>query len=488
MAARQKTQSASPGGDRFDICSRGVGFGISGQVLLIVLTGVFFLSTGGSRSMCRAASPEAGLQDVPSPARNRLIVETDAGGDPDDEQSMVRFLLYANEWDLEGIIATRDRARDRENRNPERTGLGIVRRLIRAYGECHSHLVQHDERYPSVGQLLERTVAGYGGDDGVELILKAVDSRDPRPVWYLNWGTEDHGPEGSSFVRALDRVLKERGAEGYARFKNRLRLSSADRFGRHAAAIAPPFPLWVDTFRPNLKRRRWYHRFSALTATAGGFNLERDLLTGHGPLGALYPTNTSLPQKEGDTMTFLYLVPTGLNDPDHPEWGSWAGRYGRQEKFPNGNYYWANERDTWNGTTHRDMTLARFAADLQNDFRARLDWCVQPVSEANHPPVVRIAGSRHRKAMAGERVLLDASATTDPDGDELTFDWWIYHEAAPHPGMGRLENAHTPKATFVPASDQSGGAVHVVLTVTDGGSPPLTRYGRVIISSGKTAD
>src|SRR5207249_9008892 len=37
----------------------------------------------------------------------RVIIETDAGGDPDDEQSLVRFLLYTNEWDVEGIIANR---------------------------------------------------------------------------------------------------------------------------------------------------------------------------------------------------------------------------------------------------------------------------------------------------------------------------------------------------------------------------------------------
>src|SRR6185503_15359487 len=76
--------------------------------------------------------------------RLRLIVETDAGGDPDDEQSLVRFLLYANEWDVEGIIANRPEARPGENRNPERTGLGIVRRMVRAYGECWPHLAQHD--------------------------------------------------------------------------------------------------------------------------------------------------------------------------------------------------------------------------------------------------------------------------------------------------------------------------------------------------------
>ncbi len=82
---------------------------------------------------------------VPTPASDRLrvLIETDAGGDPDDEQSLVRWLLCANEWDVEGIIANRPVAREGENRNPERTGLGIVRRLVGAYGQCWTNLVQH---------------------------------------------------------------------------------------------------------------------------------------------------------------------------------------------------------------------------------------------------------------------------------------------------------------------------------------------------------
>ena len=66
--------------------------------------------------------------------RLRIIIETDAGGDPDDEQSLVPAL--SNEWDVEGIICNR-RARDGENLNPERTGLGIVQAMVRAYGECY---------------------------------------------------------------------------------------------------------------------------------------------------------------------------------------------------------------------------------------------------------------------------------------------------------------------------------------------------------------
>src|SRR5262245_46241334 len=88
------------------------------------------------------------------PSRLRIMIETDAGGDPDDEQSLVRFLLYANEWDVEGIIANRPTARDGENLNSERTGLGIVRRLVEAYGTCYGKLKQHDERFPPPEQLL----------------------------------------------------------------------------------------------------------------------------------------------------------------------------------------------------------------------------------------------------------------------------------------------------------------------------------------------
>ena len=65
----------------------------------------------------------------------------------------------------EGIIANRAVARDGENRNPERTGLGIVRRLIDAYSECWPRLRGHDSRYPAPEILRGRTYAGYDTTD-----------------------------------------------------------------------------------------------------------------------------------------------------------------------------------------------------------------------------------------------------------------------------------------------------------------------------------
>lgn len=426
--------------------------------------------------------PAAAAEERSSSAKLRVIIETDAGGDPDDEQSLVRFLLYANEWDVEGIIATRPETR-RDNRNTQRTGLGIVRAQLEAYGQVWPNLNRHRPGYPTMAWLWQRTVAGYNDSpDGVNLILEAVDRPDPRPVWYCNWGTDDDTT--SSLKRALDKVLAERGPTGYAAFKNKLRLSSDDKFGDHTRKLEPPWVLWVYPFYPNMDGGRWYHRFGPLTAKAGGFDLQRDLLSGHGPLGALYPTTRDIAQKEGDTYTFLYLIPTGMNDPNEPGWGSWAGRFGVREEFQprNPSFFWANQRDTWGGTTNRDNTLKRWAADLQNDFRARLDWCVKPFAEANHPPLARVEGALRRTVVPSAIVTLSAAGSTDPDGQALSFRWEWYPEAGACAGPVAIEHADSPQASFVAPSVPTTQTVHIILRVTDNGQPPLTRYQRVIVT------
>jgi hypothetical protein len=413
--------------------------------------------------------------------RLRVIVETDAGGDPDDEQSLVRFLVYANEFDVEGIIVNRGAARDGENLNAERTGLGIVQRLARAYGACADRLRQHDSRYPAGDEMLGRVVSGtQDSEQGMRLIIAAVDGNDRRPIWYLNWGTIG-GSDPSALVRALDRVHADRTTEEYARFKSRIYLSSDDQFGAHTYQIGPPFPLWIDTFRPELDRRRWYHRFSAITADAGGFDLERDVRSNHGPLGELYPTNTTHRQKEGDTMTFLYLVPTGMNDPLQPTWGSWAGRYGKRPEAGDRPYYFANQVDTWRGTSHRENSLARWAADLQNDFRARMDWCVNDRSNANHPPRVVLRGPAIREVQPGQRLELDASQSIDPDGDRCTWTWEFYREPGTLQVELPIEAADRPAASVTIPQVERAAEAHLVCTVRDTGSPPLARYARIIL-------
>jgi dienelactone hydrolase len=186
-------------------------------------------------------------------------------------------------------------------------------------------------------------------------------------------------------------------------------------------------------------------------------------------------------------MTFLYLVPTGMNDPDEPTWGSWAGRYGPDEHFPGKPYFWANQEDAWRGTTNRDNTLSRWAEALQNDFRARLDWCVRDRAEANHAPVVmlnNVAGTAPLQfhAPVGSSVTLDAAGTQDPDGNAMRYEWSLYPEAGTYQGTARVQTTQPGSATVSVPSDAAAHTVHVVLAVTDNGRPPLTRYRRAVIT------
>jgi hypothetical protein len=185
-------------------------------------------------------------------------------------------------------------------------------------------------------------------------------------------------------------------------------------------------------------------------------------------------------------MTFLYLVPTGMNDPNEPLWGSWAGRYGLNEDFPGKRYYRANQADAWNGVSNRDNTLARWAADLQNDFRARLDWCVKPPQEANHAPRAVVNGVGGKEilrivARPGREVSLDAGASRDPDGGTLAYEWFVYAETGTYRGQVNLTDVSSA-ATVLPVPRNAGGrTIHVVLAVRDNGTPPLAAYRRVIV-------
>jgi len=363
-----------------------------------------------------------------------------------------------------------------------------VQRLVRAYGQVWPHLNENAPGYPTANVLLARTVAGYSDSDaGVNLIIAAVDRDDPRPIWFMNWGT-DWGSAPSSLQRALDQVLDQRGRDGYAKFKNKILLSSADRFRDHTTSILPHFRMWVEKEWPIVDDDTWYHRIGPLTATAGGFDLKRDVLTGHGALGALYPTNTNIPQKEGDSLTFLYLVPTGMNDPMHPEWGSWSGRYGVREDFFRNvpTYYGPIVRDRWQGTVSRDNTLRRWAVDLQNDFRARMDWCVKPYREANHRPMAVLNGDTSGKilelaARVGATVSVSSTGSSDPDGNALSYEWIPYPEAGGYDGEFSVADRNSAQTTVTIPDDAAGKDLHVILAVRDNGSPSLAAYRRIIL-------
>jgi hypothetical protein len=425
-----------------------------------------------------------------------MIVETDIGGDADDQASLVRFLLYSNEWDVEAIITDRsaeafhrDGARDHKGLQAK-NGWELAKRYVEAYGQVYENLAIHKPNYPRPDVLLARTVPGFDDSDaGVQAIIQAADRDDARPIWYGNWGSNSGST--SNLRRAFDRVQATRGRAEYEAFVRKFRICTLDGRGPTRQGHDDQVVLHIETGYPELDGRRWYHRFRPLTERAGGCDVHRDIQENHGSLGAIYTT-----PKEGDSWSFVFLIPTGLSDPLEPTWGGWAGRYGPRSNDPlntagprGAAFYWANQIDDWNGSCSRDNTVLRWADALQNDFRARLDWCVaKRFEDANHAPVPHCQGDGTRRVLridaAVSRPLeLNASGTTDPDGDRLTYRWFIYREPGSYPALLEIEGADSPRATLKLPADAVGKSIHVVLEVTDDGQPQLTRYRRVVVTS-----
>ena len=74
-------------------------------------------------------------------------------------------------------------------------------------------------------------------------------------------------------------------------------------------------------------------------------------------------------------------------------------------------------------------------------------------------------------------------ASTDPDGDAVGYIWWRYAEADTYEGEIALHNADQAEASFtVPEDAPARATIHIILEATDAGSPPLTRYRRVVVT------
>jgi hypothetical protein len=205
---------------------------------------------------------------------------------------------------------------------------------------------------------------------------------------------------------------------------------------------------------------------------------------------------------EGDTPSFLGLIDNGLNAPEHPDWGGWGGRYElytpRTRKWfaqPETRPFWSDAEDEVLGVdglwhTSNKATIWRWRRAYQHDFVARMDWTVKPYAEANHPPIARLAHAPNLAARPGERVTLSATGSTDPDGDALAYEWFHYGEPGGFSVQDgrtgaplKIENAQSPQASFVvPKNAFRLGTLHVILAVTDNGTPALTRYQRVIVT------
>jgi Protein of unknown function (DUF1593) len=439
----------------------------------------------------------AALAAIPAAAADkpRLLVLTDIGEDPDDQQSMIRLMVHANEFEIEGLIASASGfpgERKKEEVRPH-----LIREIVEAYGKVQPNLIKHHPDFPNAKVLLERIKAGNpirgvdsigsGKDtEGSNWIISTVDRKDERPLNVVIWGGS------TELAQALWRVRNDRTADQLKQFLGKLRVYAIGNQDNTGPWIIKEFPdlFYILSKAPDGRDKRdggyrgmYLGGDESLTSREW---VDKHVRKDHGPLGALYPTNTwTAPNphstlKEGDTPSWFYFLPFGPGDANHPEWGSWGGRF----KHVAGGRY-EDAQDTFDKKNEARANVYRWRPAYQNEFAARMDWCVKPPKEANHPPIAILNGDSTSKAMQivakpGDRVKLSTAGSSDPDGNTLTYKWWVYREAGRFAGEMTLDAADKVDATLTVPADASGKTIHVLLEVTDDGKPALTRYRRIV--------
>ena len=438
----------------------------------------------------------------------RVIVLTDITNEPDDEESMVRFLAYSNEYDVEGLIATTSVWL------PDMVRPDKIRERIEAYGEVRANLLKHAGGYPTKEHLLSVTKAGLAAfgmegvgpgksSEGSRRIIEVVDRPDVRPVWVSVWG----GP--NCLAQALWDVKNSRTQQDLDAFVSKLRvytISDQDDSGRWMRLTFPKLfyivspsevghheyykATWTGISGDRQYKNSPFHKFELVDNPW----LQKNIIDGHGPLGALYPKLKFI--MEGDTPSFIGLVNNGLGSAISPSYGGWGGRYVLCQTYAETRPIWTNARGSQDTVvaensieyTSDQATIWRWRQAYQHDFAARMDWCVaETFEQANHNPVAAFDNDKSKAVVkltvkAGQIVKLSAAGTYDPDGDAISYNWFIYREAGNFSGQVNLQNSKSQQASLTaPAVDQTR-EIHVILELKDNGEPNLYSYRRVVVT------
>ncbi len=445
----------------------------------------------------------------------------------DDIESLARLLLYANEIDLEGLIACTSCFVKKSARKQD---LQAIHSVIDAYAQVRPNLVVHAEGYPDADYLRSITVPGiscygkkpgigfaharYDDNPGVNRIIAAADRADARPLWIGLWGG------ANTLAQAVWKVQQTRTAAQLDAFLAKLRIYAIsdqdmsgkwlrDQFGDRLFYIVDPSHGSIKGIRdyykavwPGIAADHNMHGSEDGTRNGGFSGARSDLISNswlqehvmsHGAYGARYPKPVYI--MEGDTPSYLGLIPNGLNCPEHPDYGGWGGRYQKTQPSGEAHCIWSGGKDTLLGEDEKSHTSAqatiwRWREAFQNDFAARMDWtCQARFVDANHPPIVKLKSSTEICLFDNSAVTLDASDSWNPNGNRLEYSWFQYAEIGDCDYPIRIEQATSAVATFhLPALPRDVGetTAHIVLQVKNTGTPPLTRYRRIIFTITKT--
>ena len=449
-----------------------------------------------------SAAAISSAQDVA--LKPRLVVCTDiapADVEPDDMESMVHLMVYADMFEIEALITSVG-----WNCDPyPKEWAQYLHRVIDAYEKDVKNLMRRSEQksflpfdeengcqrigyWPSAGYIRSRAVMGseHGGikvigegndSPGSDLLIRLADEDDPRPIYVAAWGG------ANTLAQAIWRVKQTRSAEELKQFVCKFRIYTiTDQDMQYSMRMNRAYSShqWLRReFKDDLQfiwdEGTWQEQCEL---GKQNWTWHQQKIQTKGALGKEYPNYKW--GVEGDTPSFLYVLPNGLNDPEDPLQAGWAGYHQRGLCADSLTTAWTS----WQEPV-RNISVAykqRFYLNELNDFIARMDWADK--GEGNVNPIVVVNGHKgpsplvlHTKA--GETIRLDASQSSDPDFNTIDFQWW----QQPEIGKAKLsiDDADKPIINLRIPSDAAGQTLHLICEVGDRGPFNLKAYQRIII-------
>jgi len=247
------------------------------------------------------------------PQKPRILISTDIGGtDPDDNQSMMHYLLYCNEFDCEGIVSSPSYG--------DGTKEEIIR-MVGLYEQDLPKLKKHGKGWPKPDYL--RSIAKQGrhgavrlegyqeATEGSDWIVQCARREDKRPLYVLVWGGLDDVAQALHDAPDIATRIRVNWIGGP---NKKWSLPSY-------CYIVSNFPdLWF--IEDNASYRGFIADYKNPDKHHAGFY--EYYVKGCGALGEdFYNYKEGLP-KLGDTPTLLYMLD---GDPAVPERESWGGSF-----------------------------------------------------------------------------------------------------------------------------------------------------------------
>ena len=441
------------------------------------------------------------LQAAENDLKPRLVVCTDiapADVEPDDMESMVRLMAYADMFEIEALITSVG-----WNCDPYPAEWAeYLQRVIEAYRKDVPKLMRRsgqqefmpleDENkqqyigyWPSADYVKSRAVMGsiHGGikaigadndSPGSELLIRLADEDDTRPIYVAAWGG------ANTLAQAIWRVKQTRSAEELKKFVRKFRIYTiTDQDMQYSMRMNRSYSshMWLRKEFADDLQFVWDEGTWQEQCELGKrhWQQHKDNIQGRGALGGEYPTYKW--GVEGDTPSFLYVMPNGLNNPEDPHQCGWAGYHERGMCADSLTTAWTS----WQEPV-RSISVGykqRFYPDELNDFMARMQWAAE--GKGNLNPYVVIPNDTINITMIS--LSLDASKSFDPDGDNLQFSWWQQPEIGKT--KVKIEQADQPIATLRIPADAKGDTIHIICEVHDDGPYHLPAYRRIIIKISK---